>query len=114
LCHYRFCSWYSKFFRFVNFYWHFIAHYSMIMVLLICWIQKDQTFTRGPKAKCAFWSLKASFTTTPLLIHVDPSRPFILEMNIFRFIIGVILSQFGNDNLFHRIDFHSCKFFQLK
>jgi hypothetical protein len=55
-------------------------------------IQKDQTFVCGLEAKFAFQSLKVFFIFTPLLIHVDPSRPFILETNISNFALGAILS----------------------
>jgi hypothetical protein len=58
--------------------------------------------------------LKASFTTIPLLIHADPSKPFVLEIDASNFAIGTILSQLGEDNLFHLIGFHSCKFSPAK
>jgi hypothetical protein len=54
--------------------------------------------------------LKASFTTTPFITHVDPSKPFVLEMNTFNFALGVILSQLRENNLLHLIGFHSHKF----
>jgi hypothetical protein len=47
--------------------------------------------------------LKASFTIAPLLIHVNPSKPFVLEMNGFDFAIGIILSQLEEDNLLHHV-----------
>jgi hypothetical protein len=28
--------------------------------------------------------------TTPLLIHVDPSKPFVLETNASNFVVGVV------------------------
>ncbi len=51
-----------------------------------------------------FQSLKISFTTTPLFIHVNPSKPFVLEMNVFDFAIGIVLSQLGEYNLLHHVD----------
>jgi hypothetical protein len=41
--------------------------------------KKDQPFSWGVEAENAFQSLKASFTTTPLLIHADASKLFFLE-----------------------------------
>jgi hypothetical protein len=32
---------------------------------------------------------------TPLLINVDLSKPFILEMDVFNYAIGFVLSQLG-------------------
>jgi len=54
--------------------------------------------------------LKVFFTTTPLLIHVDPSKPFVLEMDAFDFATSAILSQLEEDNLLHPVGFRSCKF----
>jgi hypothetical protein len=58
--------------------------------------------------------LKASFTIAPLLIHANFSKPFVLEVDIFDFIVGIILSQFGKDNFFHPIDFHNHNYFPIK
>jgi len=69
------------FFRFPNFYRQFITHYSMIVTPFTCLIRKDQPFSWGVKAENVFQSLKASFIITPLLIHVDPSKPFVWETN---------------------------------
>jgi hypothetical protein len=54
--------------------------------------------------------LKAFFTTTSLLIHVNPSKAFVLEMDASDFATGAILSQLEEDNLLHPIGFRSCKF----
>jgi hypothetical protein len=73
-------------------------------------IKKDQPFSQRVEAKNAFQFLKASFTIVPLLIHVDPSKPFILEINTFNFAIGAILSQLGKNNFLHHVGFCSRKF----
>jgi len=54
-------------------------------------IKKGQPFYRGVEVENAFKSLKTSFTTAPLLIHTDASKPFVLQTNVFDFVIGVIL-----------------------
>jgi hypothetical protein len=77
-------------------------------------IRKDQPFSWGVEAKNAFQSLKASSTTTPVLIHAYPSKPFVLEMNAFDFTIGAILSQLGKNNFLHPINFHTFKFSLVK
>jgi hypothetical protein len=84
------------------------------MALFTHLIQKDQIFVFGLEAKFASQSLKVSFMIILLLIHVDPSRPFILETNIFNFALGAILSQLGINNLLHLVNFYSCKFFPTK
>jgi hypothetical protein len=75
-------------------------HYSAVMAPFTWLTRKDQPFSWGVESKNVFQSLKASFTTTPLLIHAYPSKPFVLEMNIFDFAIGAILSQLGKNNFF--------------
>jgi hypothetical protein len=58
--------------------------------------------------------LKTSLTIASLLIHVNLSKPFILEMDASNFTLGVVFSQLGKDYLFHLVGFHSCKFSLVK
>jgi hypothetical protein len=77
---------------------------------LICLTLKDQPFSLEVKAENAFQFSKVFFTTNPLLIHADPTKPFVSETNASNFTLGVILSQHGEDNFLHHVDFHFCKF----
>jgi len=45
---------------------------------LIRLTKKDQPFFWEVEIENAFQYLKVSSTTTPLLIHADPSKPFVL------------------------------------
>jgi hypothetical protein len=81
------------------------------MTLLTHLTKKDQPFSWGVEINNVFQSLKVYFTTTPLLIHEDPSKPFVLEMDTYDFVVGVVLSQVGKYNLFHLVNFHYHKFF---
>ena len=58
----------------------------------------------------AFESLKKAFTSAPILGHVDPEKPFIIEADASDFALGSILSQQGNDEKLHPVAFHSRKF----
>jgi hypothetical protein len=58
--------------------------------------------------------LKVFFMIVPLLIHLDPSKPFVLEMDIVDFRVVVVFSQLGEDNFLHPIGFRSCKFFHVE
>jgi hypothetical protein len=49
--------------------------------------------------------------TIPLLIHVDPSKSFVLETGAFDFALKVMLSQLGDNDLLHLVDFCFHKFF---
>jgi len=50
-----------------------------------------------------------AFTSAPILIHPDPTKPFIVETDASDFALGAILSQFGIDGLLHPIAFYSRK-----
>jgi hypothetical protein len=81
------------------------------VALLTRLTKKDQPFSWGVEINNVFQSLKAYFTTTPLLIHENPSKPFVLEMDIYDFVIGVVLSQLGKYKLFHLVNFRYSNFF---
>jgi hypothetical protein len=66
------------------------------------------------KVENAFQNFKVFCTIVPLLIHVDPSKPFILETNIFNFAICAIVSQLGENNFLHHVGLFSCKFSPTK
>jgi len=48
--------------------------------------------------------------TTPLWIHANLSKPFVLEMDVFDFALSVILSQLKEDNLLRIVGFCFHKF----
>ena len=54
--------------------------------------------------------LKKAFTSAPILTHVDPQKPFIIEVDTLDFVLGSILSQQGYDENLHPVAFHSHKF----
>jgi hypothetical protein len=50
-----------------------------------------------------------AFTSTPILIHPNLAKPFIVETDASDFALGAILSQFGIYGLLHRVAFYSWK-----
>jgi hypothetical protein len=50
----------------------------------------------------------------PFLIHVDFSKPFVLETYTSNFVVGVMFSQLREDNFFHPIGFCFHNFFLSK
>jgi len=83
--------------------------YSKITTLLTALTCKDKPFLWNPTARVAFDTLKMAFTSTPVLIHPDPAKPFIVETNTLDFSLGAILSQFEIDGLLHPVVFYSWK-----
>jgi hypothetical protein len=65
-----------------------------------CLIRKDQPFSWGVEIENAFQSLKAFFTTIPISIHANPSKPFVLETYASNFALGVLFSQPGKKIFF--------------
>ncbi len=84
------------------------------MAPFIYLIQKDQPFSWAIEVDNAFQYLKVSFTTTPFFTHVEPSKLLSWEMDDFDFAIGTKFSQLGEVNIFHPINFRSCRFFPTK
>ncbi len=52
--------------------------------------KKDQPYPLGVEVNNVFQSLKVFFTIAPVLIHVDPSKPYVLEIDTSNFAIGSI------------------------
>jgi hypothetical protein len=50
----------------------------------------------------------------PLLIHVNLSKPSVLEIDTFGFTLGVVLSQPRDDDLLHPVNFCSHNFFLIE
>ena len=80
------------------------------IVFLTQLTRKGQSFVWSEEADMAFKSLKKAFTSAPILAHVDPEKPFIIEADASDFALGSILSQRGNDEKLHPVAFHSRKF----
>ena len=64
----------------------------------------------GNNSASTFESLKKAFASAPILVHVDPGKPFIIEPDAPDFILGSILSQQGDVEKLHPMAFHSRKF----
>uniref|UniRef100_A0A9J8BTX3 ribonuclease H n=1 Tax=Cyprinus carpio carpio TaxID=630221 RepID=A0A9J8BTX3_CYPCA len=101
----------QRFLGFANFYRHFIQNYSAITSPLTSLLRnKPKSLSWTPAATEAFNSLKKAFTTAPLLVHPDPNRPFIVEVDASTTGVGAVLSQQqGNPSRLH-----PCAFFSRK
>jgi len=54
--------------------------------------------------------LKKTFTTTPILIHPNFSKPFFIEADASDFALGTLLLQLGASEKLHPVAFHLKKF----
>ncbi|KAK3510723.1 hypothetical protein QTP70_015981 [Hemibagrus guttatus] len=72
--------------------------------------RKPKSLAWSPAAGKAFNLLKRAFTTAPLLVHPDPDKPFIVEVDASTTGVGAVLSQQqGNPSRLH-----PCAFFSRK
>lgn len=103
------------FLGFANFYRRFIQAYSRVakpISDLLRTKEKSMIFEWTKAAEEAFQSLKASFTTAPILRHFDPGRPIRVETDASGFAVAGILSQFfeeGAHTAWHPIAYFSKK-----
>ena len=74
-----------------NFYRKFIKDYSQLILPLTQLTKKGQSFVWTKEADTAFVDLKKAFTSTPILTHVDPQKPFIIEAGASDYALGSIL-----------------------
>ncbi|KAK3528603.1 hypothetical protein QTP70_005000 [Hemibagrus guttatus] len=103
--------WLQRFLGFANFYRQFIQNYSSIANSLTSLLRnKPKSLLWSPSAEEAFTTLKKAFTTALLLVHPDPNKPFIVEVDASMTGVGAVLSQQqGNPSRLH-----PCAFFSRK
>jgi hypothetical protein len=75
--------------------------------LALTW--KDFVFCWTPIAQHAFETLKKALTSAPVILHPDPAKPFIVEIDVSDFAIGVVLSQADETGTLHPVSFYSRK-----
>ena len=93
----------QSFLGFAIFYRHFIKGFSTLAQPFITLTHKVTAFLWSSAAQNAFDSLKHAFIIASVLLHADPTKPFLVETDAFDFAIGAILSQVDDTNLMHPV-----------
>jgi hypothetical protein len=97
------------FLGFANFYRHFVCNYSHIVQLLTFLTCKGVPFAWSMEQQTAFDTLKATFTSAPILARLDPDWDVIVEMDTSDYVSTGVLSQYDDDNVLHPIAYFSKK-----
>ncbi|XP_056132714.1 uncharacterized protein LOC130109756 [Lampris incognitus] len=83
----------QSFLGFANFYRQFIRNYNQVTAPLTQLTSTLRPFIWSSAAAHAFTNLKQRFTAAPILLHPDPARQFIVEVDASDTGIGAVLSQ---------------------
>ncbi|XP_035994550.1 uncharacterized protein LOC118563564 [Fundulus heteroclitus] len=100
----------QRFLGFANFYRRFIRGYSQIAAPLHSLTSVKVPYIWNPQADSAFTDLKKRFSQAPVLVHPDPKKQFIVEIDASDTGVGAVLSQ--NSDPDHRL--HPCAFFSRR
>jgi hypothetical protein len=83
----------QSFLGFCNFYRRFIPKYSKIARPLTQLTKKDLKFEWNSETEKVFQMLKEKMCQAPVLIHANPTKPFVLETDCSDFALAGVLSQ---------------------
>jgi hypothetical protein len=97
------------FLGFANFYHCFIHNYSHIVQLLTFLTCKGVPFAWSMEQPMAFDTLKATFTSAPILAYFDPDQDIILEIDASNYVSTSVLSQYNDVNILHPMAYFSKK-----
>ena len=96
-----------SFLGFCNFYRPFIKRFSAIARPLNELTRKDAEWKWENPQQQAFENLKQRVTSEPTLIHPNPAKQYVLEVDASGFTLGVVLSQRGDNGKLHPISYYS-------
>ncbi len=84
----------QRFLGFTNFYRRFIQNYSSIASPLTNLLKlKPKSLSWTQSATEAFDTLKEAFVSAPILVHPDPDKAFVVEVDASTTGVGAVLSQ---------------------
>src|SRR6267154_647706 len=95
----------QSFLGYCNYYRKFLRDYSKKTVPLNKLLQKDVKYVWTAECQKAFENLKELMITTPVLIHANLHKQFILTTDASQESIGYVLSQEGSDKKEHPVAF---------
>jgi hypothetical protein len=103
-----------SFVGFANFYRCFIKDFLKIVRPLHDLTKKDVLFSWGTAQKLAFETLKKAFVSKPILALWEPHRRTRLKVDALGYATGGVISQEGDDGLWHPVAFRSESLIEAK
>jgi hypothetical protein len=97
------------FLGFANFYYRFVRNYSHIVPPLTFLTRKGVPFAWSTEQQTAFNTLKATFTSVPVLAHFNLDWDVIVETDASDYVSAGVLSQYDDDNVLHPLAYFSNK-----
>jgi len=97
----------QRFIGLCNYYRRFVKNFSAIAKPLHSLTKKGIKFVWSPDCETAFEILKKRLTTSPVLLHPDITKQFVVECDASNFAIGAVLSQYDENNKLHPVAYHS-------
>ncbi|XP_040197563.1 uncharacterized mitochondrial protein AtMg00860-like [Rana temporaria] len=83
----------QRFVGFANFYKRFIKGFSAIISPITQLTKQNIRFHWNSEAQAAFSTLKELFTSASILSHLDPTLPYLLEIDASETAVGAVISQ---------------------
>ncbi len=105
---------FQRFIDFVNFYCHFIKHFSKIARFLTKLMKKDIYWIWTLVIDIIFVKFKYIFISVSVLVYFDPFQKIILETDISNWTSGNVLSQYQSDNILQSMAYFSAKYSPTK
>ncbi len=93
----------QSFLGFGNFYCQFIQGFSKIACPLFDLTKKSETWVWTPECQAAFEALKNVFTYSPVLVMLNPDKPYCVEVNASNYATKEILAQLRANKQWHLV-----------
>ena len=91
----------------VGYYRQFVPHFAELAEPLVRLLTKDTPFVWGEEQESAFRALTEALATSPVLVHPDFDKPFILFTDASDVAVGAILAQHDDNKVDHPIAYYS-------
>jgi hypothetical protein len=102
------------FLGFTNFYHYFVCNYCHIVQPLTFVTCKGLPFTWSTEQEMAFNTLKATFTSVPILAHFNLDWDVIVETDASYYVSAGVFSQYDDDNVLHPVVYFSKRHFPVE